>query len=152
MCVIVDANLASRVLSQPADPEFVPVIRWLLEGEGVVVVGGHLVEELDRMGKSLGLLTTLKRAGRVRQISDSDVRREEAEVDGTGLCRSNDCHVLALARVSGARTLCTLDRALQADFRNRELIANPRGSIYQRQRHAHLLRHTRSCGRFRRRD
>ena len=46
------------------------------------------------------------------------------------MCRSDDEHVLALAVVSGARLLYTNDTALIADFKNREIIANPRGKVY----------------------
>ena len=46
------------------------------------------------------------------------------------MCRSNDEHVLALALVSGARLLYTNDAALIADFKDREIVVNPRGKVY----------------------
>ncbi|SPE26752.1 hypothetical protein SBA3_1300008 [Candidatus Sulfopaludibacter sp. SbA3] len=55
---------------------------------------------------------------------------------------SNDHHVLALAITSGARTLATLDNELAQDFKNKNIIDNPRGSVYRDQTHARLLRHT----------
>lgn len=72
-------------------------------------------------------------------------------VDASLGCRSNDLHVLALARVSGARTLCTADGDLRRDFKDSRLVARPKGSIYSRASHAHLLKHSTSCGRERRR-
>jgi predicted nucleic acid-binding protein len=147
MCVIVDANLASRVFQEPAEADFAPVLNWILERHGELVFGGHLATELARMEKPRRFLLALLRAGRARRVSDSGLAAEEAVVEETGQCRSNDKHVLALARVSGARTLCTHDRDLQRDFRNPQLISGPRGSIYQRAEHAPLLRHTTSCGR-----
>ena len=151
MCVIVDANLASRIFAQPAEEDFAPVIEWLISGEGGLVIGGKLASELGRLGNPRRLVLALLRAGRARQIPAPVVQVEEEWVAETGLCRSNDLHVVALARVSGARTLCTLDRALQRDFRNPQLVAGPRGSIYQRREHVPLLRHTSSCGRASRR-
>jgi hypothetical protein len=151
MCVIVDANLASRIFAQPAEEDFAPVIDWLMSGEGGLVVGGKLASELGRLGNPRRLVLELLRSGRARQIPAPVVRAEEERVAKTGLCRSNDQHVVALARVSGARTLCTLDRDLQGDFRNPQLVAKPRGSIYQRREHVRLLRHTSSCGRASRR-
>lgn len=150
MCVIVDANLASRVFGSPAEPDFSPVIDWLLEHGGELVVGGHLAAELDRLGEPRRFVRALLRAGRARLVPDAEVDRETRAVDEMGLCVSNDCHVIALARVSGARTLCTHDRPLQTDFANPNLVSRPRGKVYQRQAHRHLLRHTRSCGRLRR--
>ena len=148
MCVIVDANLAARALRELPEPEFAPLLDWLQTGGGVLVVGGRLTEELSRLEKPWQFVLNLLRAGRARPVGREQVEQEEAVVAATGHCRSNDHHVLALARVSGARTLCTDDRALQQDFRNPRLISGPRGSIYQRQAHAHLLRHTTSCGRL----
>jgi hypothetical protein len=144
MCLIVDANLAGIVFSSPPHPDFVPVVDWLAE-DGCLILGGHLGTELDRLEKARRFLVALLRAGRAKRIPDAQVSQEEAAVRGTGHCLSNDAHVVALARVSGARTLCTHDKTLQKDFRNPRLVANPRGSIYQRQEHAKLLRHTRSC-------
>jgi hypothetical protein len=151
MCVIVDANLASLVFSEPAGEDFSPIIDWLVDGGGELVVGGHLAAELDRLAVPRRFVRDLRRAGRARLIPEMEVSQEEAQLETTGLCISNDCHVLALIRVSGARTVCTLDRALQTDIRNPQLVSKPRGSVYQRRTHAHLLRHTRSCGRLSRR-
>lgn len=148
MCVIVDANLASRVFQEPAEADFAPVLNWILERGGELVFGGHLATELARIEKTRRYLLALLRAGRARRVSDASIVAEAAEVAATGRCQSNDQHVLALARASGARTLCTQDKALQQDFRDPRLISAPRGSIYQRKEHAALLRHTTSCGRL----
>ena len=147
MCLIVDANLAGLVFGSPPHPDFVPVLDWLQHRNGRLVTGGHLAAELSRMERARRFVVQLQRAGLVRQVPAGDVAREEAEVAATGLCESNDSHVVALARISGARTLCTYDKALQRDFRNPQLVAKPRGSVYQRPAHAGLLRHTpTSCG------
>ena len=44
--------------------------------------------------------------------------------------RSNDTHVLALARVSGARLLFTNDDDLKRDFANPDIIPGTPGQIY----------------------
>jgi predicted nucleic acid-binding protein len=147
MCLIVDANLAGLVFGSPPHPDFVPVLDWLQECDGGLIVGGHLATELARMERSRRFVLQLLRAGIARQVPAEDVARQEAEVAATGLCESNDTHVVALARASGARTLCTHDKALQRDFRNPALVAKPRGGVYQRPEHGKLLRHTpTSCG------
>ena len=148
MCLIVDANLASRVFGHPPEEDFLPVLDWLGR-DGCLVVGGHLATELGRLENVRRFVLALLRAGRARQLPDREVEQEEAGL--RELCQPNDGHVVALARVSGARTLCTHDRALQGDFRNPHLISRPRGFIYQRREHAHLLKHSGSCGRLKRR-
>jgi hypothetical protein len=147
MCLIVDANMASRALGNSLDPDCVPVRDWLFKGDGCLVFGGRLASELDRVSIARKRLLELNRAGRARRIDDSAVQEEQQTVDATGLCRSNDSHVVALARVSGARVLCTGDGNLRQDFKNPELVSKPRGKLYQREEHAHLLVHSTSCGR-----
>ena len=149
MCLIVDANLAATVFASPPHPDFEPVLDWLDKQDGRIVFGGRLATELERLEKPRRYLRTLLQAGRAWRLSDESVDEEEAVVADTGLCRSNDSHVIALARVSGARTLCTNDRDLQTDFKNPQLVSNPRGSIYKYNRPSHvkLLRHTSSCRR-----
>ena len=150
MCLIVDANLASAVFASPPQPDFVPVLDWL-NRDGCVVYGGRLAAELIRIEKARRYLVNLLRAGRARRMDDGPIEAAVRVLAQGGLCRSNDPHVVALARVSGARTLCTHDRDLQRDFRNPRLVSNPRGSVYQRREHARLLRHSSSCGRLQRR-
>lgn len=151
MCLIVDANLAAAVFASPPHSDFVPVLDWLEKRDGCVVYGGRLAAELIRIEKARRYLLNLVRAGRARLVPDGPISTEERTVTKTGLCRSNDVHVMALARISGARTLCTRDRDLQRDFRDSRLISDPRGSIYLRPEHSRLLRHTGSCGRLQRR-
>jgi hypothetical protein len=94
------------------------------------------------------LLIQLDRAGRLRSADEIRLRQEERRLRASGICRSNDSHVLALAIVSGARTLATFDQALTDDFRDAEIVNGPRGSVYRDPvTHAHLLKYTpTSCG------
>jgi hypothetical protein len=146
--VIIDTNLASTVFSSPPHPDFMPVLDWLENGDGCLVVGGQLAAELDRLDVARRYVLALLRAGKARKIPDDAVTLHEREVGETRLCRSNDLHVLGLACASGARTLCTQDRELQRDFRNPRIMSNPRGSIYLRPAHARLLKHGPACGRL----
>ena len=149
MCVIVDASVACLVFRRDPDSDFLPVFHWLHDAsrDGCLVFGGELARELRRVQGARGYLRQLNQAGRAQRIPDADVDAEEQRVAGTGFCCSDDPHVVALALVSGARTLCSHDRNLQRDFTNRDLISDPRGKVYQRPTHVHLLRHTSSCGR-----
>src|ERR1019366_7916668 len=110
------------------------------KGNPRLCTGGHLTHELDRIAAVQRILEELSRAGRLRKISDNEVRKHEQRLK---IHRSNDVHVLALAIASGARTVATFDGALSADFKNPRIINNPRGRIYQRpDEHGHLLCHT----------
>ena len=58
------------------------------------------------------------------------VEARTEELRRRDVCRSDDEHVVALALVSGARLLYTNDAALIDDFKNREVVAAPRGKVY----------------------
>lgn len=146
MCVIVDANLASLVFGNPTGSDFVPVVEWLAQ-KGCLVYGGKLADELGRIESARRLVLALQRAGRARLVDRAKLEAEEMNVKRTRLCQSNDLHIIALALVSGARTLCSRDVALHRDFKNWQLISRPRGSVYQTAEHKRLLRHTPSCRR-----
>jgi len=148
MCVIVDANLGSAVFGVPTDADFIPVIRWLKERNGCIVYGGQLAKELRRIGAARIFLAALNQAGGARPLKDEEVCVETKRLRKTGQVVSDDPHGIALARLSGARTLCSRDKTLHADFKNKRLIDSPRGAIYQKPSHSKHLRHTReSCGR-----
>ena len=92
-------------------------------------------------------------AGIVRRVDDDEVDKQAEQLSQQNVCKSNDVHVLALARISGARLLFTNDRALQIDFGNSDIIyGNARGRIYTTRRtksvthvHRDLLRRRDLC-------
>ena len=143
MCLIVDANRAHVVFTQRDAEVAAPIWEWLKKG-GILVYGGRLVEELGRTAGALRLLAELRRSGRAVLESDATMALEEERVRATGECSSNDQHVIALARVSGARVLYTEDQALMGDFGNPRLL-RPKGKIYRRAEHRRLLTHRRGC-------
>jgi hypothetical protein len=143
VCLIVDANVAARFLAQPG-----AVIDWLSRERGNprLVAAGKLRKELANSGDTVRrLLVRLEQMGRLRSAEPERIRQEEQRL--RAMCASNDPHVLALAVISGARTLATDDGDLIRDFKNKAIIDCPRGSIYRDpEAHGHLLRHTFSCG------
>ena len=143
MCAIVDANVASRFFSDPVDPELQPLWESIAGGRGVLVAGGRLLDELFELGDARRLLRNWERAKLARFISAEDVKAETVQVEGE--CVSNDAHVIALARLSGARRLCSNDQLLHQDFGNPALLSNPRGYVYQNRSHTDLLTHDGRC-------
>ena len=149
MCVIVDTDVACSVFGDPPHHDFLPVFEWLHNPKkhGHLVHGGRLTRELSGVEYIRRYLLRLNQAGRASVIPDDEVTPEEERVVAMGICKSDDVHIIALARISGARTLCSHDNDLHHDFTNSQLISRPRGSVYQNRSHTHLLRHTSACRR-----
>lgn len=146
MCIIVDACMAQDVFAAAPSDDGKPIVRWLLKGKGLLIYGGQLKNELVQMSAAARTLVELRRSGRAFDAEADEPARFAAELAlCEANCKSNDAHVVALGRVSGARTLATRDSAAMEDFRNKTLIAKPRGKIYQRPEHAALLVHTVAC-------
>jgi hypothetical protein len=143
VCLIVDVNVAHKVLLRRDDEEFGPVSRALFASNGPATrlyYVGKLRREYAVGAGLLRAVATLDRAGRAKVFPDGEVDRATEVVMNGGVCVSDDHHIIGLARVSGGRLLCTADRELQRDFTNPRILNKPRGNIYQRPSHAHLLK------------
>ena len=143
MCLIVDTNRSHILFGQPTSDIARPIWDWL-RADGIIVYGGRLTRELARAPNMLRVLAELRRSGRAKFEDERVVQQQEEDIAGSGCCRSDDPHVIALARVSGARVLFTEDRKLMQDFQNLELL-RPKGKIYRTARHRSLLGHWRGC-------
>jgi hypothetical protein len=137
MCIIVDANVGHEFY--PLSDDARVVYRWLQDGNGVIVVGGRVRRELFNTGFRR-IVRTLQLAGRLFQCDDAQVDAQETKVGHEFELRSDDPHVIALARVSRARVLFSRDQDLHADFCNGQILNKPRGRVYQNRSHEHLLR------------
>lgn len=146
MCLIVDANAAPNAFAQPCTPDYAPVIGWLTGPKGMLVYGGHLSVELNRISCAADFIAQLVRAGRARPLDDDTVKNETQALRDRRVCVSDDEHVVALARLSGARVLCTADQALMSDFKNVALVPTPKGRVYQNATHKKILGHSGLCG------
>lgn len=147
MCAIVDANVAHQVFGENRPSAGVEFFRWISSGTGSLVIGGKLREELNKISSFKKWQEEAIRSGRVISAEDNIVLAEAKNLNNNGLCQSDDEHVIALARLSGARLLYSNDDKLQTDFKNKQLIDKPRGSVYSTlrnqnvtQTHKNLLR------------
>ncbi len=145
MCLIIDASLASRIFDDAPEDDFIPVIDWLRSETGMIVYGGKNGAELSKVAKAARYIRQLAAAGHAYNVPAAQVDEEESKVVSMATLRSNDAHVIALARVSNARVLCTEDEALIQDFKDLEFVPRPKGKIYKRKDHADLLGHSRGC-------
>lgn len=138
MCIIIDANSAGLVCQSPLSAAAEAVIAWINNG-GRVVFGGKLTKELVRSRTIEKWLLGLYRAGKAIRVSDEAINTELETMSGICHCTSNDAHIVALARASGARLLFSADRDLHKDFCNQQFLRKPGGSVYQSVDHRHLL-------------
>jgi hypothetical protein len=148
VCLILDTNRFGDALSEPPLPAYVPLLRWLTDpdGDGGVVFGGTKYRhEIDQFDKARRFFVNRWRAGRAHLVDKETVDAEEVRLRAAKACASDDEHVVALARISGARVVCTEDRALWKDIRDKKLLDHPRGRVYRAAGHGRLLRHDPGC-------
>ena len=144
MCAIVDANRFGVVFSSPPGDDYTALVSWLTDADGILVYGGtKYSDEMRRHGAAQRFFARLRQAGRAILIEHATVDAEETRLKGR--CVSDDEHVIALARASGARIVCTEDRNLFADVKDPDLLSKPRGRIYRTHEHVHLLHHDPCC-------
>lgn len=103
------------------------VIGLLKRQRGKLYIGGTLKSELPL--KLRPWLDAGVRAGWIVNVPDGEVGRETACLLGHHVLESNDHHIVALARVSGARVLVSRDQALIRDFKDQRLISQPPGKV-----------------------
>ena len=138
MCAILDANVAGQVFGADRPDAGRAFFDWFDSGRGRLVVGGRLLQELDRNHafKEWRLQAVL--AGRIKLLNDEAVDRRTKQLEQENACRSNDEHVIALAQLGGPRLLYSNDGDLQEDFADKTLVDHPRGKVYSTKEHQHL--------------
>ena len=141
MCLIVDASRLGVCLAEPVKADSEPILNWIRRGGRIVYsTGGKYGEELDKSPNLKRKLLELSRSGGATLVQPGILRDDERDLARRSDLRSDDPHILALARHSGARVLYTGDAGLMADFRNKSLVDRPRGKIYSGVANKALLR------------
>ena len=152
MCAIIDANVVHQVFGSDRPDAGTAFFRWIDSGKGRLVAGGKLLKELSGSEAFRSWWRQAQLAGLTTAYPEETVDRQDRGVERERTHRSNDPHVLALARIGGARLLFTNDRDLQQDFKNPELIEPSGGKVYTTIRsgafgrgHRNLLRRQDPC-------
>ena len=104
------------------------VIGLLKRQKGTLYIGGRLKSEIPQRLRPW--LDAGVRAGWIMNVPDGEVDREECWLADHDELESNDYHIVALARISGARVLVSRDQALRRDFKKRSLISDPPGKVF----------------------
>ena len=136
--MIVDASVATTFFNNE-DPRYPRVRMAVRQGRCCLYYGGLLRREYERIRSIMRTLLALDAAGRAKAVPDMMVDELTEHLDRSGVCQSDDPHIIALAKITGSRLLCTDDHPLQQDFTNRSLLNNPRGKILKDDTHCHLL-------------
>jgi predicted nucleic acid-binding protein len=143
MCLIVDANVVNRVFLIADDPDFKDLYASLFATRkpvAKIIYGGKLIEEYSRSHHEvIRILLQLDQAGRATKVDDSLIDGEHEIIIKMKVCKSNDTHIIALARAGKVRLLCSHDKPLATDFKNKALLNKPRGKVYKSSKHNNLL-------------
>ncbi len=130
-CAIIDANAVAEAFGETPNDAGAGFRRWISNGEGQLVSGGKLHEELRQASHRFREWAAVAQStSQLRLIGARMSARVVRDFEAHASRQSDDPHILALSSVSGARLLYSNDDALQQDFRNPELINNPRGRVY----------------------
>ena len=133
---IVDKNVVGEVFGNNRPEAGRKFFEWLDQGDGRLSSGGVNLDELRDHEAFRDWADAALRFDKMRLVRDQEVRAETSRLEREkarrveGACKSNDEHVIALARIGGARLLYSRDLTLHQDFRNKRLIDDPRGQIY----------------------
>ena len=131
MCIIIDANKIGEFLDADND-DMEPVRAWLSEfGKIVYSVSGNSKEEREQYQSFPHKFLEYSRANKLIRVNPSDV---EKEIKNLPNLKSNDQHIIALAKLKNVKVLVSGDQRLHEDFKE---IAG--GKVYQTKEHRHLL-------------
>lgn len=132
MCLILDANKYSNFLN-PNNEDMYPVKNWIENKNGKIVYAriNKMEKELDSYPPMREQFNIYRDAGKLKIIALDEV--EEAQNNLPQL-KSDDPHIIALAKVAGVKLLVSGDKNLHQDFK--KIVG---GKIYQTEKNKHLL-------------
>lgn len=108
--------------------EMEPLIEWIIRGDGKVIsYGGRYRKELEGNKDALRFIDDSVRWRGGRDVRDDDLKRSKAILSRKKI-QSNDRHILELAHAGNVRMLCTKDKVLMQDFKNKNILPKVEGS------------------------
>ena len=144
MCAILDASARDDVFGTARTAAGTHFFEWLETAQARLVLGGKLTEELASSDTFVRWAEVAVSDGRVKTIREDVIESEVRVLADNWSGRSNDQHVIALARVSGARILYAHDRNLGEDFRDPVLVPSSHGRLYPTGESENAARHRRN--------
>lgn len=133
MCVIIDNNVAQFLVCEPNNRHKAEtkLLEYIDKGKLKLVIGGRLKNELCESPKVKIWISERINSGKAKDVPKKAVEAREKLLLQKNNLSSNDPHVLALALESGARLLYSHDVKLGHDFKDTNIIPNPRGKVYK---------------------
>ena len=137
MCIILDANCFSEYVNNKPDME--PVKTWVEKEGGKIVFSEEeqIKKEMKHHKGMFKLLNTYKNIGKVKMLPKNEIEVAIKKLNNEEGLKSNDKHLLALAKVGSITLIVTRDKYLQEDFKN--VVNN--GKIYSKAKNKKLLQH-----------
>lgn len=146
MCIVIDTNALSKVFkdSDAQHSEFRPVLEWIRDGKGKLVVGGttfyrELFEDVQWFTK---VFRILRQVGKIVEVDSDRVDSQEKWVKTKVKDDDfDDAHIVALIGSSGCRLVCTGDKRSFPFLTNKALYPKRKSppAIYQKARNRDLL-------------
>jgi hypothetical protein len=145
MSIIIDSCTISAVFDSKCTihHEFEPVLRWITDGDGIMVMGGtKYMDEIKKLSKYYRIILELQKANRAIEIKKETVDEKQEQIDTQySKHKFNDSHLIALIITSGSKLLCTSDYESIPFIQNPRLYPSPkcRPKIYTGKRNIRLL-------------
>jgi hypothetical protein len=167
MCIIIDKSIIGIFLSNKPEHRvlFNPVGEYLTsnKNDGILIYGEKNGEEILVSPDFISYVGELYSINRAKICPNPKSKEETSKFqkakkdilkqrDRLGIKLTNDIHVLALAKVSGARTLICNDGLLEDNFTDIRIIPTPKGKLYlgrlgngKFHHHPNVLDHCKGC-------
>ena len=133
MCAILDANLWSEFFDKKETMQ--PVHTWLKKKNGKLVYSDHQLFQRELTRKQKLFLKKYSKLSKAEFVPKKEVEKIIGKLRKNKTIKSNDIHILGLAKANKVKVLCTRDKKLEKDFKR--ILG---GSIYKNQNHKHLLK------------
>ena len=144
MCMILDKNRWGDFFKEK--PDMVPIHNWLKKRNGKLVYSKQIMtdgEEPKNLKRFIeGKIKRFTEGRRTGQIKRGQIKRIDSikvtdainNIKNKYKLKSNDIHILGLAKASNTKLLCSNDKDLQKDFK--KII---KGNIYTNEKNKALL-------------
>ena len=132
MCMILDVNMWSDFIEQKSIMQ--PVHQWLEGKNGKLLYSDHESFQKELTLSHKKVLKSYYQSGHARFVPKKQLEKTINSLRKTHQFKSNDMHILGLAKVGQVKVLCTKDKDLHHDFK--QILG---GNIYQNAKHQHLL-------------
>ena len=130
MCAIVDANAAHLVFGSRPSAAGQELRRQLDRGRSRLVSGGKNLKELRGAGRGFReWADQAQQSGVLEIVNLRAVAEKTDDLRASRALTSDDPHVIAVAQLSRARLLFSMDQELISDFTTKLFVDRPRGKV-----------------------